>query len=228
VNSTGDENSSKGAAGDGRVETRSLIEALANKTKPRSFLTAHSGKLLLLILVAALIVVFSFLSVRSNLLNELSTLPFLTESLIFIFLSGASFFTAWRLFTLRVPISTFWLRVPLWGIVLAFIIYALRFLISDPGTFVICSSGVGCLVGVVLSTLLFVGLITGLGFVSKFSRVGAACVYVALGSASLALLTLRFHCDDNSAIHLLMWHFLPVVFAMILGFFVIRKILVVR
>jgi len=186
-----------------------LISELA--AKPTTAIRSVSPTLTAVIVSIFLIAFILLLGLRKDIFHILGHPIFLLEGLALLAISLTSFYTAWRLFSVRVPVARFLTRSPLWGFLGLLVLYA------GAGVSKIVTEGIGsCGVGfacLITSTAFIFGLAGVLSFVSYRYRsvtLKSSFLYLAIGISALSLLALRFSCNDDSLAHILMWHVLPV------------------
>jgi len=192
-----------------KESVQDLISELA--AKPSTAIRSVSPAFTAVIVLIFLIAFFWLFGLRKDLSHMLGHSIFLLEGSALLVISLTSFYTAWRLFSVRVPVAKFFTRGPLWGFLGLLVLYAAA------GVWKIITEGIGsCGIGfacLLTSTAFILGLAGVLSFVSYRYRsvtLKSSFLYLAIGISALSLLALRFGCNDDGLAHILMWHVLPV------------------
>ena len=207
------------------MDTNDLITSLSNNAAPVRRIGAPlktTGLMAAVVAALVALVVWLIGGPRPDLMQKLQTLPYLFETGAMLLAGLLSALSAMRL---RVPDTKFRLAASLpLGLALslwtAIILYDLAIMPHSGVMMAFHNTGVQslCLRNLVLLSLLPLGATVWMMHRAATVRAGYCGFAALLSVASFAALGMRVFCPDDSAAHLLVWHFLPVLALAGLGY----------
>jgi len=212
------------------MQRNDLIQHLVQDLRPvRSLVPVRRRfTIWLAVAVASMAAVMAWIGCRSDLSGRLSNIPFCLESAL---LAAAASLAAWNSLTLSIPgseprKSLLWYPVILAALWMASVLIHLAQakLVSGPS---VLHPGVrlSCVVGLLLLSAIPGSILFGMIHRGVSLHPALNGAFALFSPALLGACGMRWICDIDSPIHLLVWHLAPVLAAGALGIYVGRWLL---